>query len=222
MALATAVAITSTVGVGSQITASYYSPLWLANALASLDTLSKGRLTVAIGVGWSRLEFEALESNFADRGARTNEIIDILRTAWEKDYTPVDTPHYKLPPVRILPKPAHPIPIWVAGHSEPGYRRAVERGDGFHGEVGEDIQPSNIAARVARIRRDRPEESFTFSVYTWAWDPSQRPEDEILRERDVFESAGVQHMVISLSSPDPDSRLQTMERLARMFKLEPR
>jgi probable F420-dependent oxidoreductase len=222
LALTTAAAVTKTVGLGSQITASYYSPLWLANALASLDTLSNGRLTIAIGVGWSKSEFDALGSTFADRGIRTNEIIEILRTVWEKDYVRFDGPHYHLPPVRILPKPAHRIPIWIAGHSEPGYRRAVERGDGFHGEAGYGITASNLAERVARVRRDRPEDSFPFSVYTWQWDPGQRNEADILRERDIYEVAGVQHVVIALSSPDPGSYLRSVERLAEILELKPR
>jgi probable F420-dependent oxidoreductase len=217
MALATAAAVTDTIGLGSQITAAYYTPIWLANALASLDSLSNGRLTIAIGVGWSKTEFDALGSNFADRGVRTDEIIDILRIAWEQDYVPIDTPHYHIPPVRIFPKPVHPIPIWVAGWSEPAYRRALQRGDAFHGEAGSDINSSNIAERVARIRRARPDPTFLFSVYTWGWDPGQTSEQDILRERDAYEAAGVQHVVISLSSPDVVSRLETMEHLAKMF-----
>src|SRR5207249_5122503 len=53
LSLASAAAVTSVIGLGSQITAAYYPPIWLANALASLDSLSEGRLTIAVGVGWS-------------------------------------------------------------------------------------------------------------------------------------------------------------------------
>ncbi len=165
--------------------------------------------------------FEALGSNFSDRGVRTDEIIGILRNAWEKDFVPIDTPHYQLPPVKILPKPAHRIPIWVAGHSEPGYRRAVAYGDGFHGEAGGG-RMDDVVAKVARVRRDRPEESFTFSVYTWEWNLDERDEADILRERDAYEAAGVQHIVIALRSADPHSRLQMVERLAKLLELEPR
>jgi probable F420-dependent oxidoreductase len=221
MTLATAAAITSDIGIGTQITAAYYTPLWLANALASLDTLSNGRLTIAVGVGWSKPEFEALGSKFEDRGVRTNEIVGILRTAWESDFVPIDTPHYHLPPVKILPKPAHRIPIWIAGHSEPGYRRAVELGDGFHAEAGDD-RFNDPEARVADVRRFRPEESFTFSVYTWEWSPAERNEADILRERDIYEAAGVQHVVIALRSADPEARLQMVERLAKLLELRPR
>ncbi len=53
LTLATAAAATTEIGLGGQVTAAYYTPLWLANALASLDSLAGGRLTVAVGVGWS-------------------------------------------------------------------------------------------------------------------------------------------------------------------------
>jgi probable F420-dependent oxidoreductase len=222
MSLATAAAVTTDIGLGCQLTASYYTPLWLANALASLDTLSRGRLLIAIGVGWSTLEFAALQASYEDRGARTDEIIGILRQAWTTDFEPIDTPHYHLPPVRVMPKPAHDIPIWISGYKEPAYRRAVTLGDGYHGEVGVNITPENIAERVTRIRRDRPEESFTFSIYTWHWNPDERTEDDILRERDAYEAAGVQHIVLALTNPDGDSRHRAMDRLAKLFEIAPR
>ena len=83
--------------------------------------------------------------------------------------------------------------MWVAGTSERAYRRAVELGDGYHGHAVQDITVDNVAERVERIRRHRPEESFTFSLYTWEWDLTRRAEDEIVTERDAFEAAGVQH-----------------------------
>ena len=101
-------------------------------------------------------------------------MIQIIRTVWKEDYVPISTPHYQLPPVKIAPKPAHPIPLWIAGTSERAYRRAVELGDGYHGHAVQDITVENVVDRVERIRRHRPEESFTFSLYTWEWDLTRR------------------------------------------------
>jgi probable F420-dependent oxidoreductase len=222
MSIATVGALTTDIGLGVQLIAPYYEPLWLANALASLDTLTNGRVLASVGVGWSKPEFDALSSTFEDRGARADEIIRILRTAWTEDYVPVDTPHYQLPPVKIAPKPAHTIPIWVSGSSARADRRAVELGDGFHAHAVQDITVDNVAERVARIRRDRPEESFVFSVYTWEWDLGRRDESDVLEERDAFEAAGVQHVVIALAGPDPGARLQSVRRLAEILELTPR
>ena len=153
--------------------------------------LTGGRVLASFGVGWSELEFAALSSDFHTRGARLDEIVQIIRTAWSQDYVPIETAHYSLPPVKIAPKPAHPIPLWISGTSEPAYRRATAIGDGYHGHSVQDILIDNVDAKVARIRRDRPEESFTFSVYTWEWDLARRSEDEILAEKQAYEDAGV-------------------------------
>ncbi|MDH3706618.1 MAG: TIGR03619 family F420-dependent LLM class oxidoreductase, partial [Acidimicrobiia bacterium] len=128
-----AAAATSTVGLGtSVIVAPHHVPLALANTLASLDRLSGGRVIAGIGVGWSRREIEALGFPFEHRGARTDETIDILRAAWSEDPVSFDGDHHRFHDVRVRPSPADTIPIWVGGSSEPAYRRACERGDGFH------------------------------------------------------------------------------------------
>jgi probable F420-dependent oxidoreductase len=222
MTIATCAPITSEIGLGVQLVAPYYEPLWLANALASLDALSGGRVLASFGVGWSKPEFDALSADFSTRGARVEEIVEIIRTAWSNDYVPIKTAHYDLPPVKVAPKPAHAIPIWIAGTSERAYRRAIEIGDGYHGHAVQDITVENVADRVARIRAGRPEASFTFSVYTWEWDLARRTEDEILAERAAYENAGVQHVVIALDTADLDTRVQNVRRLAELCELNPR
>jgi hypothetical protein len=112
--------------------------------------------------------------------------------------------------------------LWIAGTSERAYRRAVEVGDGYHGHAVQDITVDNVEDRVARIRRHRPEETFTVSVYTWEWDLARRSEAEIAAERDAFESAGVQHVVIALDTAEVDVREHNVRRLAQLLDIEAR
>src|SRR5205823_4966514 len=155
------------------------------------DAPSGGRVTVAVGVGWSEAEFDALGQPFHNRGRRTDEIIDALRACWRDDPSSFAGEFYAFDDVRVLPKPAHDIPIWVGGSADATYRRAVARGDGFHA-IGLDTD--GVAAAVARIRRDRPDESFTISLRT-GWDPQGMDPDRIRRERAEWEAAGLQHVV---------------------------
>jgi probable F420-dependent oxidoreductase len=217
MAIAHASGVTSTIGLGVQLTAAYYAPVWLANALASLDTLSGGRVLASIGVGWSVGEFEALQSDFHTRGARTDEIVEIMRRVWSEDHVPIETPHYRVPSVKVAPKPAHRIPLWIAGSSEPARRRAIAIGDGFHPEMGVAVELDTIASDVERMKGERPDPDFTYSLYTTKWDLSQRSEEDVLRERDIVEQAGVDHVVVCLSCPDSEERLGVMERLADLL-----
>jgi probable F420-dependent oxidoreductase len=217
LSLATAAAVTERIGLGSQITAAYYPPVYLANALASLDSLSGGRLKIAVGVGWSQKEFEALGSDFHTRGKRTDEIIEILRTCWESKVASHAGEHYSFPPLKILPPPAHRIPVWIAGNSEPVYRRAARLGDGFHGGSEPRFNMA-MPGVVARLRADRPDPAdFTCSVYTHDWDPAERPADDIRRERDFYGTGGVQHVVAALSRRDIDAWLASVDRLATIL-----
>src|SRR3954447_2466972 len=221
LTLATAAAVTGRIGIGGQVTAAYYAPLWLANALASLDSLSKGRLTVAIGVGWSRAEFEALGSSFADRGSRTDKIIATLGAAGRDEPVRFAGRHYAFDPVRILPPPAHPVAIWIAGESESASRRAVRLGDGFH--AGSWAVPTDaMADAVAWVRAERPEPEFVFSVYTHDWDPAKVGGDVIRAEHDTYAAAGVQCVVAAPDQRDDDAWLASVEALAQVVGVRPR
>ncbi len=110
-----------------------HHPVELAKRLATIDTLSRGRLLLGIGVGWMREEAEAVGTCFADRGARTDEYIRVLRTLWADDVASFAGDHVRFDRVRSVPKPVHPggVPILVGGHSAAAARRAGRLGDGF-------------------------------------------------------------------------------------------
>ena len=214
MTLCWAAAATTRVGLGTSVlVAAHHGPLELANTLASLDQLSGGRLTLGIGVGWSAREFEALGQTFPDRGVRTDEIIDMLRACWRDDPVDFTSPHYRLDRIRVLPKPAHDIAIWVGGRAEPAYRRAIERGDGFQA-IG--LDPAQASATVARIRQDQPDPAFTISLRT-GWDPRGMDPSIIRDECAAYADAGIQHVVAAPWRNDLDEWLASMDDLAGLI-----
>ena len=214
-----AAAVTREVGLGTSVlVVPQHHPLELANSLASLDALSCGRLTIGVGVGWSEAEFTALDQDFRTRGRRTDEIITLLRACWRDDPVTFHGDFYDLDEMRVLPKPAHEIAIWVGGSSEPGYRRATTLGDGFHA-IG--ITPEQTVPVVERIRRDRPEPEFTISMRT-GWDPLGMDHDTIRAECDAWTEAGVQYVVCAPWRTTVDDWLRSMELLATIVGLPPR
>lgn len=213
LTLAWAGAVTTQVGLGTSVLVlPQHNPLWLAKALGSLDVMSGGRVVVIAGVGWSQPEFEALGYSFHDRGARTDEIIDLLRAAWRDDPVSFSGEHYSFSDIRVLPRPTRPIPIWVGGGSEPAYRRGVTRGEGFQ-IIG--VTPEQAGPMVERLRADRPEVSFTISLRT-GWDPQGMEPDRIRAEREEFEAAGVQHVVAAPWRSTADEWLRSMDLLAEL------
>jgi probable F420-dependent oxidoreductase len=106
-----------------------------AKQLATIDQLSGGRLTVGIGAGWLKAEFDAVVTTpFAERGAVTDEYVAAFRTLWT-ERTPQIAGHYvRYGGLLLEPKPVqqpHP-PIWVGGESGPSLRRAARLGDAWY------------------------------------------------------------------------------------------
>lgn len=211
-----AAAVTTTVGLGTSVlVVPQHNPLELGNALASLDNLSGGRLTVGVGVGWSAAEFAALGYDFADRGARTDETLRVWRTIWRDDPASFAGDHVRFDDLRVLPKPAGAIPVWVGGSGERAWRRGVELGDGFQ-LIG--VTPEQAVAPIARLRADRPEPEFTISLRT-GWDPQGMDPDRIRAEREAYEAAGVSYVVAAPWQTTLDGWLRSMELLADLVEI---
>jgi probable F420-dependent oxidoreductase len=214
MTLAWAGAATHRIGLGTSVLVlPQYSPVALANALASLDQLSGGRLILGAGIGWLEGEFRALGASFADRGRRMDEILALLRACWEQDPVRFEGRHYRVEGVRLLPKPARRVPIWLGGRSEPAYRRALALADGFQLLRS---TPEEAQQTIARLRRARPADDFAISLRV-DWDGLRGDPDVQRRELDAYAAAGVQHVLCVPAQSELGAWLESVERLARLF-----
>lgn len=112
----------------------YRHPLFMGKALATLDVLSGGRLIVGAAVGWLAEEFEALGIPFAERGARSDEALKVMRALWTEAEPRFEGCFFRFGQIRAEPKPLqkpHP-PIWIGGNSPAAFRRAAEFADAWH------------------------------------------------------------------------------------------
>jgi probable F420-dependent oxidoreductase len=121
-----------------------HHPVVLAKRAATLDALSGGRLRLCVGMGWMREEIEACGVDFATRGRRADEQLEVLRALWEGDEKGVDHDgeFFRLRKAVSFPDPAHRIPVHVGGHSLAAARRAGRLGDGLQplGVKGDQLQ----------------------------------------------------------------------------------
>jgi len=121
-----------------------------AKLLSTIDFLSKGRLTLGIGVGWCREEFEAIgAAPFDDRGHVTDEWMAACKELWTADLPKFSGKYVKFDDVVFTPKPVQqPIPIWVGGESAPALRRTIRYAQGWY-PVGTNPQfPMNTVSRL--------------------------------------------------------------------------
>jgi probable F420-dependent oxidoreductase len=109
------------------------NPVYTAKAVTDLDSLSAGRVDFGVGVGWLREEFEAVAMPFEQRGQRTDEHLQVMKSLWCDDVSEFHGDLYDLDPCRMYPKPVqapHP-PIHVGGESDAAMRRVARHGQGW-------------------------------------------------------------------------------------------
>ncbi len=130
-----------------------HNPVIVAKQAASLDRLSGGRLTLGIGIGWSREEFEALGVPFERRAARTAEYVAAMRTLWREDVASFDGQFVAFDPIRVNPKPVarQGLPVVVGGNSNAALGRVAAWGDGWYGFNLEGVD--EVRDRIGRLKK---------------------------------------------------------------------
>lgn len=198
----------------------------LAKELATLDSLSGGRVIAGVGVGWNRAEFGNLgmDHRFGIRGAYLDETIALWRHLWSGSSESFHGRFHQLDDFAFGPLPVQgaSLPIVVGGRAEAALRRAGKLGDGYHSSAS---SPSQYAPRVAVIRsaakaagRDAPWLSARVRVATKpvksGYAMQGRPE-EIAAEIRAFADLGVTHLALWFGTTDPAEVVACSEWFAR-------
>ena len=219
--------------VTSVMVVPYRNPVATAKMLATIDVLSEGRVTVGVGVGWMREEFEALHAaDFARRGAVTNEYLEIFKKLWTESPAEHAGEFYDFKAIRCEPLPAqkpHP-PIWIGGHSRPALRRTARYGNGWH-PVGANasvpLPPAELSALIEELKQMTEAEgrnfdditlSFKAPVYDAGAPPAsgeRRPfsgsHGEIIEDIHTYEALGISDLIFDFRSPTLAESLERME-----------
>lgn len=103
----------------------------VAKQAAQIDLLSNGRLRLGVGTGWNYVEYDSLNEDFASRGIRYEEQVDVLRQLWQEPVLDYTGDYHRIDRAGIKPLPARQIPIWFGGFAPVAFRRAARIGDGF-------------------------------------------------------------------------------------------
>jgi len=135
-----------------------YPPALLAKLVAALDYLSKGRFNLGVGVGGEfPAEFAAVGVPLQERGARTDESLEVVDRLLTEDEVRFEGHFYRIGPLTIKPKPVRSPrpPMWIAGRTEAAMRRATRYGDAWFPYL---YDPRLYAASVDSVRRFAAEE----------------------------------------------------------------
>jgi probable F420-dependent oxidoreductase len=158
------------------------NPFLVAKAVSTAAVLSDNRVTLTIGVGWSKDEYQLMQQDFHTRGKRCDEMITVMKKLWTGEMVEHDGEFYPFAPLEMNPAPSAPIPIWVGGISDAALRRAARLGDGWLSDLQSSEEISECVATIHRYRREYGREHLPFAVMAspndaWECDGYRKLED---------------------------------------------
>jgi len=146
------------------------NPFLVAKAVGTAAVLSGDRVALGIGVGWMEDEFRLLEQEFQGRGARCDEMIEVLRKLWTGGMVEHHGRHYDFGRVQMTPAPRARIPLYVGGTSAAALRRAARLGDGWISELHPLAELRGLVAKLRSLRAEQGREDAPFHVFGAASD----------------------------------------------------
>ena len=212
VALAFLASVTTKINLGTGIIIlPQRNPLVLAKELASVDVLSYGRLMFGVGVGYLTPEFEALGIPMEDRGPRSIEYIEAMRSIWHDDEPSYNGTYVSFDGVKANPRPVNPLgpPVIMGGHSKPAWRRTVTHCQGWYGFM---LDPENTAKNIAGIKElqkqhERPEALGEIEITVT---PLMRPGPEMLEK---YGEMGVDRLVLLAPVQSVDDSLAFIDQI---------
>ncbi|MEU7854287.1 LLM class F420-dependent oxidoreductase [Nonomuraea sp. NPDC049141] len=157
----------------------------VAKQAAEVDLLTTGRFRLGVGLGWNRVEYEALGQDFTTRGKRVEEQVELMRRLWTEPSVTFEGTFDRVTGAGLAPLPVQrPIPVWFGGQSPAAYRRAGRLADGWFPQMSPGPQLDEAKAMVeeaasqagrdpaalgmeGRVRWDGSADELHKSVHRW-------------------------------------------------------
>ncbi len=211
----------------------YQNPLILANRLAALDNLSKGRLLLGLGIGHSKDEFDAAGVPFEKRGERADEFLQVLNKIWYNDTVEHKGKYYTIPKSVIGPKPYQErIPIYFGGFSPKALERIISsEANGWVGipQLGlDDFKRGQEQLRKIAKERGRDPDSIEFSALVFPEvsesdlgndrQPMNGSIQQIADDLKGFEKLGINHVNLVFDFSSHATNLQKRLEYSKQIK----
>jgi probable F420-dependent oxidoreductase len=191
-----------------------HDPFTVARMAATASVLAGAdRISLGVGAGWCAEEYEQVGLSFAERGARLEEMVPVLRTLWSGDLVSHHGKHFDFDQIQVTPAPAGRIPVYLGGHSDAALRRAARIGDGWTGRMSYPSEVDDVLPKLKRFLAEAERDASDFEIIVGL---RGRPGPDVYEQ---YAEAGVTAFVCSSWASTPrlptlDDRLAGMRRFA--------
>jgi probable F420-dependent oxidoreductase len=168
-----------------------------AKQSAEVDLLTRGRFRFGVGLGWNRVEYEALGKEFSNRGERLDEQVALMRRLWTEPTVTHDGAHERVTGAGLAPLPVQrPIPVWLGAVAERALRRVGRLGDGWFPQVppGDRLEESRRIVRRAAVDAGRDPDTLGMEGrISWG----EGDVDRLTRQAGKWRDASATHLSIN-------------------------
>jgi probable F420-dependent oxidoreductase len=192
----------------------------VAKQAAEVDVLSGGRLRLGIGIGWNDVEYQVLNQNFADRGRRSEEQIEVLRALWSSPeityrgrwHTIEDAGLNPLPPRRT-------IPIWIGGGVEATLKRVARLGDGWFPQIPPDDRAAGMLEQLRQWTAEAGRDPASIGIEA-RLSLGREPADRWIDYVDGWRALGATHIGVNTMGcgfTSPDEHISALKQVGTML-----
>ena len=168
----------------------------VAKQAAEVDLLTGGKFRLGVGIGWNRVEYEALGQDFSTRGRRLEEQITLLRRLWTEQTVTFSGTFDQITGAGLAPLPVQrPIPVWVGAQSPPAWRRAGRLADGWFPQMapGPQLDQARRVVTEAAAQAGRDPASLGMEGHL-RW---QQDRDKLAAAMRHWHDAGATHLSVN-------------------------
>jgi probable F420-dependent oxidoreductase len=179
----------------------------VAKQAAEVDVLTGGRLRLGVGIGWNHVEYEALGTNFHNRGRRSEEQLAVLRALWTEEVVNFQGRWHQITDAGLNPLPVQrPIPIWLGGRAEPVIQRVGRLADGWFPQFPPDKAGEDSLNRMRRYASEAGRDPATIGIEGRISFADGKP-DRWAQAAEAWQKLGATHLSVNtmktgLRSPD--------------------
>ncbi len=185
----------------------------VAKQAAEIDILTGGRFRLGVGIGWNRVEFEALGQDFTTRGRRFEEQIALMRRLWTEASVTHDGAFDHVTGAGLAPLPIQrPIPVWIGGSSVPAYRRMGRVADGWFPQLTPGPALDEALRVIATSAVDAGRDPATIGLHgRMSWRGNL---DALARRAEQWRALGASHLSVNTMGAGLRSVDEHLEALA--------
>jgi probable F420-dependent oxidoreductase len=168
----------------------------VAKQAAEVDLLTGGKFRLGVGIGWNRVEYEALGQDFAVRGKRLEEQITLMRRLWTEQTVTFSGTFDQITGAGLAPMPLQrPIPVWVGAQSPPAYRRVGRIADGWFPQMAPGPQLDEARRIVTQAAAEAGRDPASLGMEgRLRW---QHDQDELAAAMRQWQDTGATHLSVN-------------------------